>query len=265
MISYLQRTLIIAFALLFGFSSTNSYSQTASDGTPTRVIIRALADDAKFIGSSMGGMRITIRNAQNGALIARGITEGGTGNTHTLVRQPHSRYGSLSESGDAGFDTTIVLKEPVLAEITAYGPLDFPQSAAQVSTTQWLIPGQDISDDGIILRIPGFVLTTHPDQQRVSLVNGEAAISFAIEMMMMCGCPIEPEGLWDSEPMEIKAELLFNGQQIQQSNLEYTGEPNWFSGEFKVQKMGSYTVRVVAFDPRTNNSAIDHFPVQVNE
>src|SRR3546814_4228081 len=33
---------------------------------PTEIMVRALAADAKFIGTSMGGMRVTIRDVRSG-------------------------------------------------------------------------------------------------------------------------------------------------------------------------------------------------------
>lgn len=47
---------------------------------PTKITVRAKAKDAKFIGTSVGGALILIRNADTGELLASGRTEGSTGN-----------------------------------------------------------------------------------------------------------------------------------------------------------------------------------------
>jgi hypothetical protein len=39
---------------------------------PTVITIRVISKDAKFIGTSMGGMRITLRDAHTGAVLATG-------------------------------------------------------------------------------------------------------------------------------------------------------------------------------------------------
>jgi hypothetical protein len=37
---------------------------------PTDVTVRVLAKDSKFVGTSMGGMRIILRDAQTGEILA---------------------------------------------------------------------------------------------------------------------------------------------------------------------------------------------------
>lgn len=48
---------------------------------PTKIMIRAKARDAKFIGNSPGGAYIIVRNKVNQQILAEGKTTGGTGNT----------------------------------------------------------------------------------------------------------------------------------------------------------------------------------------
>jgi predicted alpha/beta hydrolase len=52
----------------------------------TMLTVRTRAKDAKFIGSSMGGSYITVRNAQSDELLAEGYTEGSTGNTSRIMK-----------------------------------------------------------------------------------------------------------------------------------------------------------------------------------
>lgn len=39
---------------------------------PTHIVVRAIAKDAKFIGDSMGGVRITLSDAHSGRRLAQG-------------------------------------------------------------------------------------------------------------------------------------------------------------------------------------------------
>lgn len=48
---------------------------------PTEIIVRVLARGGKFIGTSMGGAEVVVRDAASGQVLARGTTEGGTGAT----------------------------------------------------------------------------------------------------------------------------------------------------------------------------------------
>lgn len=61
----------------------------------TRVDVRVRTKDAKFLGTSMGGALITIRNTDTGELLATGVTAGTTGNTATIMVNPHVRGGRV--------------------------------------------------------------------------------------------------------------------------------------------------------------------------
>jgi hypothetical protein len=51
----------------------------------TEIIVRVLAKDSKFVGTSMGGMRIILRDAHTSEILATGLTQGGTGNTKLIM------------------------------------------------------------------------------------------------------------------------------------------------------------------------------------
>jgi hypothetical protein len=63
-------------------------SVTGQEALPTTVVVRAIAQDAKIIGSGVGGARITIRDARSGEVLASGVQEGGTGSS--TRRGPHT-------------------------------------------------------------------------------------------------------------------------------------------------------------------------------
>lgn len=56
--------------------------------TPTKIMIRAKARDAKFIGSSLGGAYIIVRDKTSQKILAEGKTTGGTGNTDLIMKMP---------------------------------------------------------------------------------------------------------------------------------------------------------------------------------
>ena len=66
----------------------------------TRITVHVLSHDAKMIGSSMGGARVTIRAVDTGELLAEGVTRGTTGDTEKLVVEP-ARRGVPVSSGTA--------------------------------------------------------------------------------------------------------------------------------------------------------------------
>lgn len=157
-----MRNLLITVLLLLCFTT---YSQEAKD---TKVIVRTQAKDAKFIGTSMGGSLIIIRDAQTHEVLAKGLTQGGTGNTGIIMNTPKERYMDITE-GAAHFETTLRLTKPVLVDIEAIGSVNHESSV--VSQTQvWLIPGKHMDGQGIILEIPGFVVDgLYPRHIRVFL------------------------------------------------------------------------------------------------
>ena len=46
-------------------------------------------------------------------------------------------------------------------EITAEGPLGTPQAMQRAVRTTWLVPGQHVTGDGIVLELLGFTATLH--------------------------------------------------------------------------------------------------------
>lgn len=156
-------------------------------GAETRVVVHVLAKDAKFIGTSMGGALVTIRDADTGELLAKGFTSGTTGNTGTLMLEPKQRGAMLSDEKAAKFIATLDIDEPRLVTIAAQGPYAQRQALAMASTQIWLIPGKDIGGDGIILEISGFAVDVLQPQahQRIRLQDGTASIAIRLNLVMM--------------------------------------------------------------------------------
>ncbi|HKJ34529.1 MAG TPA: hypothetical protein VKA34_22080, partial [Balneolales bacterium] len=132
----------------------------------TFIVIHVRANDAKFIGTSMGGALIIIRNAETGEIMDKGMTSGGTGDTKRIMQTPYSRGMRLTDGNTAEFRTVLYISKPTLLNIEAHAPgnMDAPIVA---STQVWAIPGKHILGDGIILTIPGFAvdaIAPHPNQ-----------------------------------------------------------------------------------------------------
>jgi hypothetical protein len=48
-------------------------------GIPTKLTVRVIARDGKFLGDDIGGALITVRDFHTGELLASGRTHGGSG------------------------------------------------------------------------------------------------------------------------------------------------------------------------------------------
>lgn len=230
---------------------------TRAQETETNIVVRAIAADAKFIGSSMGGAMITIRNAQNGEILDFGITEGSTGNTNLLMRTPKERYMNISSDDAAKFETTLLLTKPTLVTIEAEAPQVQPQSTIKATKQLWLIPGKHITGDGIIIEIPGFSVDIVEPRAHSSASVDNKGLTIRANIVMMCGCPTSDGGLWDSNEFDTEAIVYKNNQKVGIFPLSNTQNSSEFEGVFKPAEPGVYQITVYAFDPRTGNSGVD--------
>jgi hypothetical protein len=145
--------------IILGAVAFMSMIATSTAAVETHITVNVLSKDAKFIGTSMGGALVTIRNADTGTLLASGLTEGSTGNTALLMTEGITRRTALSDDHSAKFQATVDIDQPTLVKIVARGPMAQRQSAASASVTQWLLPGKDVTEgNAVLLEIPGFVV-----------------------------------------------------------------------------------------------------------
>jgi len=75
--------------------------------------------------------------------------------------------------------------------------------------------------------------------------------------VMMCGCPIEPGGLWDASGYEVRAVVSRNGTRLREVPMAYAGETNQFAVELGDLEPGAYDVLVYAHDPANGNTGLD--------
>ena len=232
---------------------------TTSDAVraePTQVVVRALSKDAKFIGDSMGGVQVTLTDTATGHELAKGLIVGTTGDTQRIMVAPRQHGALLSTPGAAAFQTTLDLDRPTLVKVEAVGPLGKPHAQITVTSMKWLLPGQPLVGDGWLLEFPGLVV--EPDW-------GVEASGLTVDakVTLMCGCPIEPGGLWDAAKYEVRATLMDGDKAISSTALAYAGKPSTFAGKLPKPKAGAYRLRVIATNPETGNTGVVEQPVSV--
>jgi hypothetical protein len=216
-----------------------------------------LSKDAKFIGTSMGGMQVTLRDAHTGEILAKGVTQGGTGDTKRLMHAGAGRRAQLSDASAAKFEATLDLDAPRLIEVEAYGPLAQMQSAHRVASSQWVVPGRHLTGgDGWVLELPGFVVDVLAPPAHVRL-SGTETVDVRANVVMMCGCPIEPGGLWDADKYEVQAVVSRDGKEVTRLPMSYAGETSQFAASVPVDAAGTYDVLVYAYDPANGNTGVD--------
>lgn len=221
----------------------------------TKVMVRVKAKDAKFIGTSIGGAQVQIKNSKTGAVLAEGVTQGSTGNTDVIMKKSHDRWESITDEQTAGFLATLAIKEPTFVTIEAKGPVNAKQATAKSSTQIWVIPEKDILGDGIVLEIPGFIVDILSPQRHQS-ISENTPIEIKTNVIMMCGCTITPGGIWNADDYEVKAILKNEDGEKEILTMKYAGQQNTFSTEFK-GKSGLYEISVFVFDAKTGNTGVD--------
>ncbi|MCB1056065.1 MAG: hypothetical protein KDD11_11235 [Acidobacteria bacterium] len=234
--------------------------------TPTHLTVRVLSKDAKFVGTSMGGVEVLVRDAETGELLAQGVTSGSTGDTARIMRTDRQRGMTLSTEGSAKVDLVVDLDEPTLVEISARGPLAQRQSAQRVSLTQWMLPGKDVdTGDGLLLELPGTVVDVLAPATHSAVTGVPAEVSVEVNVTMMCGCPLSPGGLWDSNGFEIRALVSLDGERRADLDfdLAYAGTVSRFAGTLKAPEPGAYDLTVYAFQKATGNTGLDRATVIV--
>ena len=221
---------------------------------PTRVVVRAVAHDAKVIGSGVGGVRITIRDAASGRVLARGLQEGGTGDTERIMRDPVTRGESVYALGDAAsFEATLGLDAPTRIEVEAEGPMDAPEASRQRATkTLWIWPGRHLTGQGVVLELHGFFVEILSPEEGTEVTPGDS-LDVEARVRMICGCPTEPGGLWDSDRYEMSARLLRHGAVVAAVPLRYAGETSRFRARVPVPEEGEYRLELLVADTERAN------------
>jgi len=233
---------------------------------PTDITVRVLAKDAKFIGSTFGGVRVTIADADTGEVLAQGVTQGGYGDSERILEQPRKRGVQLATEDAAAFHASIDIDRPRRIEVSAFGPLVYAPAANRVSSTQWVVPGKHVSaGDGWLLEMPGLFVQMPPPEAPIHLAGGSAHIPLVAKVVMMCGCAMSPGGLWDSNRYEIAGSLTKSGKVVGETKLAYSGNASEFKGEVEVREAGSYEAMVYAWDPENGNTGVARARIVVTE
>jgi hypothetical protein len=240
------------------FSAILLFSGSAG-ATETKIVVRAKAKDAKFIATSMGGALVIIKDSETGEVLAQGLTAGSTGNTNRIMIEPQRRGNPLADGSTAKFEATIDIDQPRLVTVEVFAPAAQRQAMTKNSAQLWLLPGKHVEGDGIVVEVPGFAVRILSPQSpdAIKMAAGRAAVAVQAAITMMCGCILNPGGMWDSAKYEIAAVVRHNGKVMGTVPLAYANKPSYFEGIVEVDKGGSYELTVYAYDPATGNTGLD--------
>src|SRR5439155_20191811 len=189
-------SLVFALAMTPGMAPASVADAPLS--IPTPVIVRVVAYHAMALGDNVGGARVTIRDAATGAVLASGRQTGPSGDAKVIMQTPHLQTEAVySVRESASFTAELQLTQPTLVEIVGEGPLQFPHAMRRASKMVLLYPGKAVTGDGIILELDGLLVTIEvPTAERPLGIGDEGTVSTTVKML--CGCVIEPFGIWES-------------------------------------------------------------------
>ena len=238
-------------------------SVTGQEALPTTVVVRAIAQDAKIIGSGVGGARITIRDARSGEVLASGVQEGGTGDTQAIMGDRPRAGGVFDTEGAAHFEATVALSEPTPVVIEAEGPLGTEHAIQRSTTSLLLVPGHHILGDGVVLTLHGFTVELVDAPAEVA---GGETLTVAAKITMLCGCPTEPGGRWDADGYDLSLALVGEAGAVVSAALLYSGETSHYQGEIAVPtglEPGAFRLRIVAVQASRANAGMVEHPIRI--
>lgn len=238
-----------------------------NDPQPTTILVRVVGHGAMVLGREVGGARVTVTDVATRQILATGIQQGDAGDQNQIMRTPRlMEEPHYSSRPAAAFIATLDLLHPTLVEVTAEGPLAYPASSQRTSTTVWLVPGQDTTNDGIVLHLYGYIVQIEHPKPGESLIAKDDVILRA-SVRTLSGALVRPHGDWDSRKIHIYGELMVGERVLERLQLFYNNDRATFEAPFFVplpeNAPDGITLRVVSADPSSGNFGVGQakFPV----
>ncbi len=228
-----------------------------NDPQPTTILVRVVGHGAMVLGREVGSARVTITDVATKQVLATGIQQGEAGDQNQIMRTPRlMEEPHYSSRPAATFTATFDLLHPTLVEVTAEGPLAYPASSQRASTTVWLVPGQDMTNDGIVLHLYGYIVQIEYPQSGEPLIAKDDVILRAV-VRTLSGALVRPHGDWDSRKIHIYGELMIGERVLERLQLFYNNDRSSFEAPFFVplpnDAPDGITLRVIAADPSSGN------------
>ena len=233
----------------------------------TEVLVRVVGHGSMVLGDDVGGARVTITDIETGQILASGLQRGESGDQNQIMRTPRiMEEPQYSTRPSASFHATLQLRKPTVVEIAALGPLAYPQATRRISTTVLLLPGRDVTGDGIVLPLYGFIVQIEqPKPGDIQMAKRDVTLQASVRTMS--GALVRPHGDWDSRKIEIAGEVIAGDRVIERLQFFYAGKSALFEAPFTVPALrdapNGVTVRVIAVDRSRGHFGIGtaEFPV----
>jgi hypothetical protein len=204
------------------------------------------------LGDDVGGAKVTITDVASGRVLASGTQHGESGDQNQIMRTPRLMEEPRYSTRPSGFfRATLQLEKPTLVEITAQGPLNYPQAIQRANKTIILIPGRDLTGDGIVLELNGYIVQVETPPPGEPLMAKDD-VTIAASVRTLSGSLVRPYSDWDSRKGSIYGEVLIGERVIERLQMFYAEARGRFEASFFVplpsEAPDGITVRVVAAD-----------------
>lgn len=223
---------------------------------PTHIEVRVLSRGAKFIGGYTASALVTLTDADTGEVLAKGMTQGTTGDTDRILKGGTEGDGRRASADSAVFKASLDLSGARRITASVTGPVSQPQAATTVTSTQWVLPGRHITaGDGWLLELPGLIVDlVQPAAYQWAEKNSSVPVQAAVTMM--CGCALSADGPWRAADTEVDVSIAINGEPQPVQRMSFDAATGRFGTEVKTQGPGTYEVEVRAWAGATNNAGV---------
>lgn len=245
----MQRSGLISLLALAGLSACASGGGGRSTLTPrdTRLVTHVVTYDAKLIGTAVGGARVVVRDAATNRILAEGQHMGGTGDTKRIMQDARARGDTVfGTAGAARYEVSLSIAKPTVVDISAEGPLGYPDQMMRTTKRMLLLPGHDIVGDGVVLELHGFVVDIMSPDTTQALPK--SAIKVRAQVRMLCSCPTQPGGMWEAGL--VTARIVRDSTVMREAKLAYAGTASMYEGELDEVEPGVYFLEVLASAPK---------------
>ena len=233
----------------------------------TTILVRVVSHGSMVLGREVGNARVTITDVATKQILATGIQQGDAGDQNQIMRTPRlMEEPHYSSRPAAAFTATFDLLRPTLVEVTAEGPLAYPLSSQRASMTVWLVPGQEMTNDGVVLHLYGYIVQIEQPKSGEPLIAKDD-VTLCASIRTLSGAPVRPHGDWDSRKIHLYGELMVGELVLERLQLFYHHARACFEAPFFVPLQNDapdgITLRVVAADPASGNFGVGQakFPV----
>ncbi|MDY0290909.1 MAG: hypothetical protein RBR02_01035 [Desulfuromonadaceae bacterium] len=252
---FMCRVMLCLSILLCAFGGTVAAQETT-------LIVRAKANDAKFIGTGIGGVQVSVSHANSGAVLAQGLIRGGTGDTAVLMEKPSARGERISDESAAAFKAVLDIDEPTLLNIRMHGPLGGGSTVVDASQSVWLLPGKDIDGDGIVFNLYGFAVIPLAPYANTK-IDPQERVTLSAYVTMLCGCPITQGGIWDAAKYTVEAQIWDEDTLLERVSMQPEDGAGVFSASYVPRASGNYRIIFTAADSTTHNYGVAYTGIAV--